>query len=1284
MEGTVQESTANELWGYKDSTPGAPSKPVGVTLDAKDLSYSVNLGGTWKRLLRNVNLHLDPGDMCALMGPSGAGKSTLLDLIADRKLVGVWSGDILINQVPRSPWFNRDSAYVLQDDVHIGTLTCEETIRYAAWSRMPEGTTVEQREARVKQLLEMMGISHVKDSYVGDALHKGISGGQMKRLSIAVEIVSLPNLIFLDEPTSGLDSSIAFEVMAAVKNLATQNRTCVSTIHQPSPEVFALFDKCVLLSAGRVIYFGAADEAMHHFTRPELGYRYEEGTNSAEFIIDVCGGNILPEDALSDTPRQPEELEELFKNSKFNVTKPVERQELLPPLDTYTRRHATTKLTQFNMLMHRSWTAMWRDYADLKANIGKNVVLGILIGIVFYGEANLKGPLFEATGIPTAEQLTMTSLLFFAMMYCLMSNLQSIPALCNKNLIYRRDLASFGYCASPYWASSCIVNLPLMMISHTIFITLIFILCEFPGGADYYFFLYFLLFFANMTSFYFAMTLAAGTGNAQLAFAIFPVAFLFLCMFAGFTIAVDDVPEGWIWAPYVSYARWVFQGLMINEYNRFDGNDDTYGYGNGAQVIENYDFQDFNKYNSFWIVFLNMGALMLFAYYCMRPPTSHLTWAAMQPENKSADDTEGPISTLKQSLIGNDELANRRDKDGGDVKFSAKSTYDVAWYRANTGEVQQSRGCRLVFRNLTYSVLNQNDPKSGQIKLLIEVSGRAHPGEMCALMGASGAGKSTLLDVLAGRKTTGDMTGDILFNGTERTPSVMRSSAYVMQDNVHIGVLTVKESLRYAALLRLSEKITDASREKQIQKVMDMLGLAEVCDVVVGDENVRGISGGQCKRLSIGVEIISLPDLIFLDEPTTGLDSSISYEVMSAVRNLANQNRTVICTIHQPSPLTYMLFDKLLLMASGRVIYFGPSRDIVNYFATSPYKFAYKTGSNPADYLIAVAGGFLPASNGKTIPGTELASYYSGGELYRLFIENIDTMIAMDLAAVGPGEADDIVSDYNTGTLNQMKTLCHRVVVKTVKQRKPTVTTFMRHLVMSMFYGSIFWKLEVGTNSTCYTNRLSLLFFCLMFMILGHQQAIPALFEDRLVFYRERGARAYGALPYWFSSWFLQLPLIFINTLVFSSIVYSMSDLNPREGGFSYFWGQMFLTSCTGLFMAQLIASLAPSAQAAISLFPVALFFVVAFAGYIVYIPEFSYWLRCWAPYGSFMRWGFQGLVLNEFSNNDALPLSQQYIDNLAFNTFNMDYCQPVIFVFTATFATMVLCTLKFINFEER
>jgi len=287
---------------------------------------------------------------------------------------------------------------------------------------------------------------------------------------------------------------------------------------------------------------------------------------------------------------------------------------------------------------------------------------------------------------------------------------------------------------------------------------------------------YFLLFLTNVTSYYFALFLAAGTGSAQLAFALFPITFLFFSMFAGFTIPVEEVPDGWLWAPYISYARFVYQGLMVNEFDRHGDE--------GKQVLENYYFDNYDKGNSFWIIFLFMFLMMGGAYLALRPAASKLVRFEDLPANLREKKTTAKKSDLKEKL-----LENNQPVDPYAVAFPTRSTYDVAWYRTNTGEIQQSRGCRLVFRNLTYTVVNKQNPKV-RSQLLKGVSGRAHPGEMCALMGASGAGKSTLLDVLAYRKTTGEIGGDILFNGSLCTPAIMRSSAYVMQDNVHIGVLT--------------------------------------------------------------------------------------------------------------------------------------------------------------------------------------------------------------------------------------------------------------------------------------------------------------------------------------------------------------------------------------------------------------------------------------------------------------------------------------------------------------
>jgi ABC-type multidrug transport system ATPase subunit len=270
----IRDSTdivANAMWaldaaeavpdtnsGITEAVEGDSISPaVGVKIDVDQVSYSVLSNGRVKPLLRDITFTLNTGCMCALMGPSGAGKSTLLDLMAGRKLVGNWSGEMLFNDSIRSPYFCRDSAYVLQDDFHLATLTVEETIYFSARVKMSDIHSERQIHNRVNSLLRLMKLEHIRDRYVGDALHKGISGGQLKRLSIATEIVHLPNLIFLDEPTSGLDSSIALEVMSVVRSLANQNRSCLCTIHQPSPEVFELFDELLLMSQGRIIYAGS-------------------------------------------------------------------------------------------------------------------------------------------------------------------------------------------------------------------------------------------------------------------------------------------------------------------------------------------------------------------------------------------------------------------------------------------------------------------------------------------------------------------------------------------------------------------------------------------------------------------------------------------------------------------------------------------------------------------------------------------------------------------------------------------------------------------------------------------------------------------------------------------------------------------------------------------------------------------------------------------------------------------------------------------------------------------
>lgn len=246
---------------------------------------------TRKALLKHVTITVLPGEVAFVMGPSGAGKSTLLDALAGRIKTGIMSGHVYFNGKPRGHDFYENSAYVRQDDVHIPNLTVEETLYFAAKLRLGENEyTEEERRLRINAVADLLGLNTCLISMVGDSGMRGISGGQLKRLSIAVEIMNMPSLIFLDEPTSGLDSVMAHDVMTFTHRLADQNRTILATIHQPSSETFELASKVILVTAGRVAYCGPANEAQEYFTSSKLGYSAHEYTNPADFIIAVVSG----------------------------------------------------------------------------------------------------------------------------------------------------------------------------------------------------------------------------------------------------------------------------------------------------------------------------------------------------------------------------------------------------------------------------------------------------------------------------------------------------------------------------------------------------------------------------------------------------------------------------------------------------------------------------------------------------------------------------------------------------------------------------------------------------------------------------------------------------------------------------------------------------------------------------------------------------------------------------------------------------------------------------------
>ena len=270
----------------------------------------------------------------------------------------------------------------------------------------------------------------------------------------------------------------------------------------------------------------------------------------------------------------------------------------------------------------------------------------------------------------------------------------------------------------------------------------------------------------------------------------------------------------------------------------------------------------------------------------------------------------------------------------------------------------------LAWRDLTYTVQLSARAGGGQKQLLMGITGYALPGRLIALMGASGAGKTTLLDVLAGRKNTGAMAGDVFLNGHPKDAATFnRSASYCEQTDLHMPLTTVREALDFSAELRLPASVTAAQRAAYVDEVMALLELAPLAGAKVGNPgSPDGLSPGERKRLTIGVELAANAPILFLDEPTSGLDARAAAVVVRVIRRVASTGRTIICTVHQPSAEVFAQFDDLLLLQRGGwQVYFGPigprSAALVAHLASLPGTPPLARGFNPASWMLDVLAG---------------------------------------------------------------------------------------------------------------------------------------------------------------------------------------------------------------------------------------------------------------------------------------------------------------------------------------
>eukprot|EP00271_Cylindrocystis_brebissonii_P011691 TRINITY_DN29600_c0_g1_i1.p1 TRINITY_DN29600_c0_g1~~TRINITY_DN29600_c0_g1_i1.p1 ORF type:complete len:676 (+),score=133.03 TRINITY_DN29600_c0_g1_i1:262-2289(+) len=564
----------------------------------------------------------------------------------------------------------------------------------------------------------------------------------------------------------------------------------------------------------------------------------------------------------------------------------------------------------------------------------------------------------------------------------------------------------------------------------------------------------------------------------------------------------------------------------------------------------------------------------------------------------------------------------------------------------------------LAFIDINYTLHGRGG--APEKKIIENASGYVKAGTFVAIMGPSGSGKTSLLNILAGRveRSKAVLTGQVLVNGQERGQSFRRISAYVMQDDVLFSTLTVFETLMVAGELRLPGAIPRERKLELVESIIMELGLAKARDTPIGGALTRGISGGERKRTNIAVEMLSNPSIIFLDEPTSGLDSFQALNVMSTMADLSRSGRTIISTIHQPRSSIYALFENLLLLSEGRLIYFGRADDATSYFASRD--FTCPPQFNPADYFMDII------SQDRRDEKRESASAARIEALALSYQPSAEVQPGLHMKSIlGQASTNDFVKlhgKYASPWYTQLRVLMKRSWLQATREKLPLIIAYVQSIVM-MVVISVLYS-EISNTQKSIQDRQGVIFFVAIFFAFnGVFQMITTFPAERAIVNRERAANSYRIFAYYpakvLSEWVLRAgPTVF-----FVVIAYWPVKFQRDVGKFFLFCLVAVLEFTAMNAVGLMVSSIAPTAQVALALGPLCTVVFMLFGGFYVNLNNIPVWIR-WFSNCSPIKWGFVGLAVTEFRGTTytctsedvtCLTTGEQVLNRLSINGYTIE-----------------------------
>ncbi|KAG6731444.1 hypothetical protein I3842_01G129400 [Carya illinoinensis] len=546
-----------------------PFEPLTVTFH--DVQYYIETpsemkgqGFTHKKLqlLSDITGAFRPGILTALMGVSGAGKTTLMDVLSGRKTSGTIKGEIRIGGHPKvQDTFARISGYCEQMDIHSPQITVEESVVYSAWLRLPSQIDSNTKAEFVNEVLETIELDVIKDCLVGMPGVSGLSTEQRKRLTIAVELVANPSIIFMDEPTSGLDARAASIVMRAVKNIVETGRTVVCTIHQPSIDIFEAFDELILMkNGGRTIYSGPLEQhsrrVIEYFESIPGVPAIKDNHNPATWMLEVTSKSA--ETQLGVDFAQIYQGSALYEQNKELVKR------LSSPSPGSRELHFPTRFPQggweqFKACLWKQHLSYWRSPSYNLMRIIFMSVSSLVFGVLFWKQGEKiknQQDLFNVLGS------MFTAIIFFGINNCS----TVLPLVATERTVLCRERFAGMYSSWAYSLAQVLVEVPYLLIQAVLYVIITYPMIGYYRSAYKIFWQFYSMLCTLLSFNYLGMLLVSLTPNIQVASIVASSSYTMLNLFSGFIIPRPHIPKWWLWLYYLCPTSWALNGMLTSQY----------------------------------------------------------------------------------------------------------------------------------------------------------------------------------------------------------------------------------------------------------------------------------------------------------------------------------------------------------------------------------------------------------------------------------------------------------------------------------------------------------------------------------------------------------------------------------------------------------------------------------------------------------------------------------------------------------------------------------------------